>query len=34
LAEAADAVVHHQGDVAASMIDGEWAVSPPGLKSA
>jgi aminodeoxyfutalosine deaminase len=25
-----DAVLHHGGDVAASMIDGQWAIAPPG----
>ena len=28
-ADAFEAVVHHAGDVAASMIDGEWAKGPP-----
>jgi cytosine/adenosine deaminase-related metal-dependent hydrolase len=28
--EAAAAVVHHQGDVAASMIDGRWVLPPAG----
>ncbi len=28
VAQVYDAVVHHQGDVAASMIDGRWAVAP------
>jgi cytosine/adenosine deaminase-related metal-dependent hydrolase len=30
LADATEAAVHHPGDVTASMIDGEWAVPPPG----
>ena len=29
LADAYDGVLNHQGDVAASMIDGQWAVEPP-----
>src|SRR6185295_12676763 len=28
LAEVYDAVIDHRGDVAASMIDGEWAIRP------
>ncbi len=32
--EVADAVVHHQGEVAASLIAGEWAVRPPGVEPA
>jgi aminodeoxyfutalosine deaminase len=27
--DAAEAAVHHRGDVLASMIDGEWAIAPP-----
>lgn len=30
----ADAVVHHQGDVAASLIAGQWVVRPPGVEPA
>jgi aminodeoxyfutalosine deaminase len=30
LADTYDAVLHHQGDVAASMIDGQWAIAPMG----
>lgn len=30
IAETAEAVVHHAGDVAASMIAGEWALAPAG----
>jgi cytosine/adenosine deaminase-related metal-dependent hydrolase len=28
LANASEAAVHHSGDVAASVIDGEWAMQP------
>ena len=28
LADIYDAVLHHAGDVAASMIDGDWAIAP------
>jgi cytosine/adenosine deaminase-related metal-dependent hydrolase len=28
--EANEAAVHHKGDILASLIDGEWAVAPPG----
>ncbi len=31
LSQATDATLHHEGDVAASMIDGRWAISPKGL---
>ena len=27
----AEAVLHHQGPVAASMIDGDWALQPNGV---
>ena len=29
IADANEAAVHHEGDVAASLIDGEWAIAPP-----
>jgi cytosine/adenosine deaminase-related metal-dependent hydrolase len=28
IADIHDGILHHQGDVAASMIDGQWAVAP------
>ena len=28
IADIYDGVLHHQGDVAASMIDGRWAIAP------
>ena len=33
LADAIDAVVHHVGDVSASIIDGEWIMCPPEGRS-
>ncbi|HWD91661.1 MAG TPA: amidohydrolase family protein [Verrucomicrobiae bacterium] len=31
LADVLEAAVHHPGDVTASLIDGEWAIRPPGV---
>ena len=30
IADIYDSVLHHQGNVAASMIDGQWAIAPTG----
>jgi 5-methylthioadenosine/S-adenosylhomocysteine deaminase len=30
IADVHDSILHHQGNVAASMIDGQWAIAPAG----